>query len=128
MCYSGDHNRTISILTGTIADGAVSPMSGDASVSIGDMINPIIWVTGTVTEEVTGTIDLVIRGKTGDMPFYIDTGTISLLVISTGTPIFCTATELVDFKFSMLDVVSVKNDLGTIIADIQIKVCGMDKV
>ncbi len=127
MHYSGDVNRTISILTGTIADGAVLTPPTEASVAIGELSGIYIWTTGTMSTEPSGTIDLVLQGKTGDMPLYITTGTLALQLISTGTPIIITASEVADFGFSMLKVLSVKNDLGAIISDLEIYITGMDK-
>lgn len=126
MHYSGDYDQTLCIITGTLADGVVYTPAVESSMGIGMLDGIYLWTSGTMIDAPRGTIDIVLQGKTGDMPIYITTGTISLAIISSGTPTVVTSSEVMNFKYSTLKIASIKNNLGAIISDMSINLTGMD--
>lgn len=128
MQYSGDYDRLLCVITDTLADGDIYTPTTEVSIGIGMLDGIQLWTSGTMSTAPSGSIDIVLQGKTGDMPVFITTGTISLSVISTSTPIVVTATEVANFKYSMLKVVSIKNNLGGTIGDTSINITGMDRL
>lgn len=125
MYYSGDITRTICEITGSINNAAVKTINSEAVVPVGDIEHIYVWATGTTSTSPSGTIDLVIQGKTGDMPIFVNTSTITLVVLSTGTHVMA-GTEITDFNFSTMKVVSAKNKVGQAIGDIKIEITGMN--